>query len=277
MFGRRFAASVLTAAGLLAFALPVHAGGALRLSIPGKAPDAPTLSLVDHGTSAVTTDVHWRGGYGGYHGGYGGYHGGYGGYHGNYGGYHGYRGGYYGGYHSYRDSYYGGYRGGYYGRSYGYGYNYGYYPRYYAPSVAFYSSYYTPPVYYYSAPAYSSDPGLYPSGGASAPVLSLSITAGSMLRRQVVAAESAPLPLELPAQPGEQTFPYDGGPRIPAPMPKAEPAPVGVPSDNHAASLPLKVAGKVIYPAYGERAPLPTAFADDRVVVKGDPATKRTK
>jgi hypothetical protein len=299
MHGKWFAAGVLATAGMLAFALPVRAGDTHRLSIPGRTAGAPTLGLVDDGKGADTVNIHggyggYHGGHGGYHNGYGGYHGGYGGYHGGYGGYHnGYSRGYYGG-NGYSRGYYGGngysrgYYGGYgYSRGYygGYGYSRGYYGGYGGYSPSYYGSYYqpyyysTPSVYYYSAPSYSIDPYLCPSGGASARVLSLSITVAPTTRRRIVEIVAAPTSV----QPDDQTFPYDGGPRTPAPMPKAEPMPDAQPSaapvDDHSVSLPAKVASKLVYPAYGEQTTLPgTPRLQERgILVKGDPARKLTK
>lgn len=296
MFGKWFAAGVLTTAGVLAFALPVRAGDTHRLSLTAGAASTPTLSLVDDGKSADTVDVRWgggfRGGYGGYRGGYG-YHGGYGGYRGGYGGYYGgYRGGYYGGFGGYRGGYYGGYRGGYGGYYGGYrgGYGgyyggYGYYPSYYGSAY-----YYAAPVYYYSPPVYYGGSCLYPSAGATAPTLSLSVTS---IPRQVVI--DAPPTLRQPAvefvappaggptlsQPIDPTFPYDGGPRTPAPMPKADPAPdlkpSAAPLDGRSVSLPsAKAPGKLAYPAYGEpmNSPVAPRIQDRVIVVKGDPGQK---
>lgn len=64
-------------------------------------------------------------------------------------------------------------------------------------------------------------------------------------------------------------------------MPKADapPAvPVPAPADDaKPAALPLKVAGKLAYPAYGERLNGPALPADDHIiVVKSDPAKKPT-
>jgi hypothetical protein len=165
-----------------------------------------------------------------------------------------------------------GFVGGYYG-------GYGYYPSYSYGSS--YQPYYysTPSVYYYSTPSYSSDSFLCPSGGASGRVLSLSITTAPTTRRRMVEIVAAPTPV----QPDDQTFPYDGGPRNPAPMPKAEPTPDAQPSaaplDDHSVSLPAKIASKLVYPAYGEQTTLPGAprFSERGVLVKGDPAQKLAK
>jgi hypothetical protein len=299
MHGKWFAAGVLATAGLLAFALPVRAGDTHRLSIPRGAVETPTLNLVGDGKGADNVDVHRggsrdfdrgfhgsrnfdRGFHGsrnfdrGFHGSRNfdrGFHGsrdfdrGFGGFRGYYGGYRGYYGGY-----GYSRGYYGGYGG------YGYGGYGGYSPSYYG---SYYQPYYysTPSVYYYSAPSYSIDPYLCPSGGASARVLSLSITVAPTTRRRIVEIVAAPTSV----QPDDQTFPYDGGPRTPAPMPKAEPMPDAQPSaapvDGHSVSLPAKVASKLVYPAYGEQTTLQgTPRLQERgILVKGDPARKPAK
>jgi hypothetical protein len=294
-----FGAGALATAGMLAFALPVRAGDTHRLSMPSRTSDAPTVGLVDavKGADTVSVGGHGGGGHGGgyhgggYHGGGyhgGGYRGGYGGYHGHggYGGYHGgYGRGYYGGYgfgrgyyrgYGYGRGYYGGYgyRRGYYG---GYGYypynlfyGYGYYPSYSYDSYYQPDYYSTPSLYDYSTPSYGIDPYLFSSAGASGRMLSLTINTTPTIPRRIVEIVAAPSPV----QSDDQTYPYDGGPRNPAPMPKAEPTPdarpSAAPAEDHAASLPAKVASKLVYPAYGEQATLPGAplFLEHGVVVK---------
>ena len=284
MHGKWIAAGALATAGILAFALPVRAGDAHRLSMPSQATGAPTVGLVDDLKAVDTVKVH------GYHGGY----------HGGYGGYHGYSHGYYGGYYGYGRSYYGGYGfdRGYYG-GYGYyphyhhhyyGYGYGYYPSfaysgcyqpyyYSAPSI-YYS---TPSIYYYSTPSYYADPYLCPSAGLSGRFLSLNITTAPAIHRRIVEVVAAPAPTPDPVQSSDQTFPYDGGPRNPAPMPKAEPTPDARPAapqvDDHSVSLPAKVASTLVYPAYGEQAVPPSAprFQERGVLVKGEPVKKLAK
>jgi len=251
MHGKWFAAAALATAGMLMFALPVRAGDTHRLSMPSRTADAPTLNLVDNGKGADTVSVHGRGGYGG-HVGYS--HGGYGGFsHGYYGGY-GYSRGYYGGY-GFRRPYY----------------RFGYYPRY--AFGAYYQPYYyaAPSVYYYSAPSCSVAPSLYSSVAVSTPVVSLSINAAPASQRRIEELVAAPALV----QPDDQTFPYDGGPRNPAPMPKAEPTPSAPPVDDHSVSLPAKVAGKLVYPAYGEQ--IVPRFQERGVLVKGEPIKKLAK
>lgn len=210
---------------------------------------------------------HGGGGHGGggHHGG-GGYHGG--GYHGGYhgGGYHGggvYNGGYRGGY--YNHGWYGGYRGyGYPGFGYGlglglglgYGLGYGYggsgYGGY-GPSLDYgagypYDGVYPDPMYPGNPP-----PPVSPYNGYRRPV---------------------PAPLSVPADPNA-TFPYDGGPLNPVPLPQPRmepPAPLqklSEPPPNRAGltftaygesrSIPVRtpIAGNsepaIRYPAYGEQ------------------------
>ncbi len=281
MHGKWVSVGALATAGVLFLALPSHAGDTHRLSLPAKGTDAPTLNLVDHGEGAETVSV-YRGGGGGYRG--GAYRGG------------GYRGGaYYGGYRG--GAYYGGYRGYYAGRRYYGGYrNFGYYPYYrrpyyaygYYPSYYYGSSYsypyYSTPYYYtapsviYTTPSCSVDPPVYPSG-VSVHVLGVGVTVRATARKEVAELIGAPAPVEA----GDQTYPYDGGPRIPAPMPKAEPAPDIRPSappvDDHSVSLPFKVAGKLIYPAYGDRPAQPSAprLADHGILVKDDAISKPSR
>jgi hypothetical protein len=236
----------LAVGALLLGSVAAQAGDTIKLALPAST-DVPAVKLGEIGLDADTIDA--RGGghgghYGGGHGGhYGGYHGGhYGGYHvGHYGGYRGYYGGYRG--------YYGGYRG-YYGayyRPYFYGAGYyGYQPYYY-------SSYYSAPsVYYYSSPVYC------PIGleGASVGTARIMPPADALNYRPDAEA------LPLPRDPG--TYPYDGGPRAPVPMPRidnpgdAPPArlapPPTVPLDGRPVSLPGPKATpvKYSYPAYGE-------------------------
>jgi hypothetical protein len=89
------------------------------------------------------------------------------------------------------------------------------------------------------------------------------------------AIETAPMPRECP---DDGTFPYDGGPRVPVPMPKA--APLGAPPgaggvDGRPVSLPA-APKKLTYPAYGEQPrerPQRTPFAADRtILIRNDAA-----
>jgi len=257
---RRFGLAML-GAGLLALTL----GSAVRA-------DDDTIRLGTSSSGALTgpsggTDtelvVYRRGGGGGghYRGGYGGYRGGYGGYRGGYGGY---RGGYYGGYRGSWGGGYGGYYGGYYAQPYYGGYYSGYSQPYY------YGGYYSQPYYggYYGGGYYRSNYGGYHhrhyyggyrrislngdpcSSGVELTVISTPTAFTQLPVQQAQPAapiqyESAakpqglPMPAVAPSQ--NQTFPYDGGPQAPLPLP----GPNGVePSVAPQPSVPLT--GKVV-------------------------------
>jgi hypothetical protein len=244
------------------------------------------LLNIEGGTDTELIQYRGRGGYGGgYRGGYGGYRGGYGSYGGyrggyGYGGYRGGYGGYYGGYRGYYGggygNYYGGYRGGYYGG--GYGYYRPYYNNYY------YGSYYRPHYYnrYYRIVADPCD--IVPN---------VTLTLQSTNYPQVVNPNQYEQPMQvIPNTSGNQTYPYDGGPKNPIPMPPAdnttpannEDGPRGIiPLDGKLVSMPLNPTGgtpsvvapdlhrwtyvsttntpsqvktsptRIVYPAYGER------------------------
>jgi len=230
--------------------------------------DVPTMKLGKAGTDADTELVRHSGGYhGGHSGGYrGGYHGGYSG---------GYRGGYHGGYSGGYRGYYGGYRGFYggysnYYRPY-YGYRNFYYPRYslYAGGYGYRPSYYyAPPVYYYY-PACSYPISLTTTTfSAYSPVMPLA--------PQDVGPVPEGGPVPRPGGVEDGTFPYDGGPASPVPMPKADPVPSRDPvrptpkPEGRIVSLPAPTTS-FAYPAYGEKT-APTSFAQDRpTVLKSDP------
>jgi hypothetical protein len=142
---------------------------------------------------------------------------------------------------------------------------------YYAPPVYCYSP---PPVYIYSTPAYASPISLgvetYSAPGGAATYSVTRPGAGGPEQVQ------PPLPRDGSA-PG--TFPYDGGPDNPVPMPQADPTKVPrlfhmVPLDELRVSLPAQPAqtkdagrGKYVYPAYGEE-PRRADPAGDRNVAK---------
>jgi hypothetical protein len=268
MRGRIGGMSWLAVGGLLLGAVAARAGDTVKLSLPAST-DAPALKLGQIGLDADTIDAasHGHGGHGGgFHGGHaGGFHGGHAsgfhgghvghyhaGYHGHYGGYGGYR-GYYGGhYHSYYRPYY---SFGYYRPYYASRYYYGYSPYYY-------SSYYTEPsVYYYSSPIYCPI-GLETTPSYGTPSYSAPNYNAPRVMPPADALNYQPDAQTLPRQPG--TFPYDGGPRLPVPMPRIEnpgdvpptrlsPTPT-VPLDGRPVSLlaPQTTPVKYTYPAYGE-------------------------
>jgi hypothetical protein len=274
MLSKLHAAGLALMAGLL-LSSPARAGDdVIRLALSGPPSDVLTLentiALLDASkyTDADLIDVRYRG-YGGYRGFYGGY-----------------RGGYYGGYRGYA---YGGYRGfGYgYGGYRGYGYGYGGYRGYYGGYRGYGYGYYRP--YYYSNYSY----GYYPSysygyGGYYGCGLSDDVSANTyalcypgQARRVVVIRpfqiqtyrqESYPQTQpqqQIPAMPrADDTFPYDGGPKVPVPMPLEEETkpqsqkPNILPYDKlypneqfvSSKSKTSKATGKWNFPAYGEKA-----------------------
>jgi hypothetical protein len=82
------------------------------------------------------------------------------------------------------------------------------------------------------------------------------------------------LDLMPPAQEGGPTYPYDGGPQDPVPVPKkTAPAPMKVTPGTKVVSMPQRE--KLSYPAYGESLRR-TSFAVDRqtIPVKADVVRK---
>jgi hypothetical protein len=142
------------------------------------------------------------------------------------------------------------------------GWGYGYYPGWwYGLGYPYYGSYYSyPPAYYYGAPYYSDDCSL---GGATIMTPPMTGAPATVLDESVIQTPS-PMPL-----PPDSTFPYDGGPKTPVPMPRAEPAPATAPpatgpapAEGRVVALPTR-ATKWAYPAYGEQ-PGRTSFAQDQ-------------
>jgi hypothetical protein len=143
---------------------------------------------------------------------------------------------------------------------YGSGYGYGYYPYYYSsPSYYYYPSYCYYPVSLSSAPVYSGSVGVTypPAGSATVPPM----------RR---ADENFNVPSYPPEEQG--TFPYNGGPNAPVPLPGTAPIPQkSAPIDpalGRVVSVPAKLP-KYTYSAYGQK-PVDTNPADRTVVVKSD-------
>jgi len=268
---------------VIRLALPNKSADVLTLGATASDLDADVLNVARYGGGYRGGSVGYRGGYyGGYRGGSVGYRGGY--YGGYRGGYVGYRGGYYGGY---RGGYYGGYRGYYGGYRYGYGYRGygygGYYPSYgyaYYPSYSYYYpsySYYYP-SYSYSYPDYSygygsDDSSYYPSSLSSRVVIvrpSAPVTSYPQPQPQAQPRlETLPNPSPSPApqqmpRADEDTFPYDGGPKNPVPVPQssedARPTVIPYrtlrPKETLVSLKPKgeeKTSGKWNYPAYGEK------------------------
>ncbi len=280
----------------LAVALAVVAGLALVASTrAGEVPTvrlgynsaAPTLTLKQQAQDdddLVLT--RWRGGYSrGFYSGYGhsrGFYSGYG---------HGYSRGFYPGYGGY------GYSRGFYSGYGGYGYSRGFYPgySYYSRSYAYYAprsfafsfgysqpydySYYAPPVYY-SPAYYSYAPSYCPISVPGGPMPYADPQGnGGVYTLPQPGAEAAP-PGARPQTPADGTYPYDGGPPSPVPMPKAEPAPsnlpkVVVPGDGRIVVLPLRPTPKYSYTAFGEQPARPAAPAERTLVIKNEPAVKK--
>ena len=232
-------------------------------------------------TSADTGLVYHRGGF--HHGGY---------YRGGHYGYRGYYGGYYGRGYYYRPYYYSYYRPYYYG-GYGYGYGYGYpayYPSYYYPSYYYPSYYYSYPCAVRPAPVVTAGPVVTP-----APIVSQSTNIYTQPPSYALPNGTNPS-VQLPPGPnGNGTYPYNGGPSNPVPLPQADnPLPMNggpggvIPLDGKLVSLPSETGvtlsqvatpdiqrlryvslphspianttpARITYPAYGEQpiAPLP--------------------
>lgn len=223
----------------LALGAVLAASGAASAEDRAPAPaGGTTVTLGGKGTAAQAAVednelTHGRGyrGYYGWGGGYGyrGYHGGYGSYYG------GYRGGYYGGYSSfsyYRPSYYYG------------GYRPYYYSSYYYPTFPVYSTY------------YSYGPSLYLGIGGGLASGAPTVTLGESFARPPAVTEPAQ-PMAPPVAPGG-TFPYDGGPINPVPVPKADPQAIPPANPSNATDLPISVKPKAAttpykYKAYGEK------------------------
>lgn len=225
---RRIGWTALAAALLLTWAGKAQAQDTIRLGGTG---DAKVQSLVYDG-QANTELTHW-GGWRGGHWGHWGYHA------------HFYR-----PWVGYRP--YWGYR-----PYYAYGYRpYAYWPRYY-------SSYYAPSYYYYppTTSCYvepiSIDPQTAPTG--------VVLGSSSYAQPPVIArpANSPILRLPPPAR-DDGTYPYDGGPVRPMPMPGPdEAAPMQqkrptVPLDGKLVSLPSQRTSTYTYEAYGETSPPPS-------------------
>jgi hypothetical protein len=187
---------------------------------------------------------------------------------------------FYGGYgYGYRPYFSYGYRSFY---GYGFGYRPYYYPRYYsyyAPSFSFsfgyarpfaYSYFYAPPVYY--------SPYYYCPINGSGSIMPYATSVGAQINFTVMrpAPDNLHAPTPLPGASSDGTYPYDGGPLNPVPMPSSQPAPKAqptVPLEGRPVSLPApeKAEKKYTYPAYGEGR---TLFAQDRTVPISTPARR---
>jgi len=181
--------------------------------------------------------------------------------------------------HTYHRAYYRPYYRGYayyrypvrYSPPYGLSFGFGYAPPayYYAPAPV----YYAPPVTYYTTPSYYAPMSL----GVQTYSLPSGNVTYSVTRPGASGAERV-----LPPVPRDGTFPYDGGPANPVPMPRADPGPTSAPRQFHIAPLDgLRVSlpeetrntattGKFSYPAYGEEPRRGTSPEDRTIVIKGD-------
>jgi len=251
------------AAGLLALA----GGGNVRANDTVRLLDGDRSDDVDGDTD---THLVYRGGFGGYgRGGFGGYGRGF--------GYGGYGRSFYGGYGRGFGYGYGGY-----GRGFGYGYRpfisiglgyggYGYggyyggyrpyYGGYYGGYSSFYPSYYNSYSYpsFYSYPSYSYAPVYSPCAASVTEVVTSQTVAPPLASQPGVTVtpgtssySQIPAPRIYTQPAGDGTYPYDGGPRSPLPMPgpdgDANPMSTPrkmVPLDGRLVSLPKQTTGGV--------------------------------
>ena len=267
MRGKWFAAGLLAAVGLLAWAVPSRAGDVIRLNMVD---NAPTQNLVDDGQGADTVRTWYRGfgGWGGYRGfGWGGYRGfGWGGYRGfGWGGYGlGYRGFGYGGF--YRPYYgFGGFYRPFYGYG-GYGLGYGLGVGYGLGGIG-YGGFY---------PGFGYGYGFGPCAGTTASVYTLSMPVATIGTPLPCTPQQPYVDVNPPQAPADAgTYPYDGGPQPVVPAPKESVKPStgtpqrSVPLEGRSVSLP-KPTTKWAYPAYGETARRITAPSDQTVLTRGE-------
>jgi hypothetical protein len=142
-------------------------------------------------------------------------------------------------------------------------YAYSYRPYYaYSYSVPYYSSFYYPTYYR----GFSFSLGVGPSCYYYYPI-SMTLSSGGVVSPDCLpgtpttpATPATPDATPKPAPPmpktDDGTFPYDGGPMTPAPMPRAEPKPsVEVPPSGRLVSHTIEPSpkSKWVYPAYGEK------------------------
>jgi len=228
--------------------------------------DAKTSTLSFDGQSDTLLMRGVRGGFG-HHGGFR-HHGGFAHHHGFGHHHHGFR--HHHGFGFARVGFYGGYGGYYGGGYYGGGYYRPYYNGYY--DSCYYSPYaYARPYYNYGPSAYYVSGSYYPVSGD---VQGYQAQALKPTFYQTPSQQYQPMP---PAEGG--TFPYDGGPANPIPLPKGDQAPINqpvpktVPGDGKLVSLPVAHPAKTgssgfAYPAYGQQIQGGGGFATDQVPVK---------
>lgn len=180
-------------------------------------------------------------------------------------------------YHGYRPYYYWGYRPYYY---WGYRpYYWPYYPRFYFSFgyPRYYYYYYYPPTYYYYPPPPYYYYYYYP--------ISMNGDSGSEVPSTIQRVEPQRFYGDAygttvpPTAPNQATYPYDGGPRSPVPMPRngndtkprpeTRPAQPTVPLEGTPIAYPTPVTQKkYVYPGYGERPAPASNFAPERTVSK---------
>lgn len=234
------------AATLWLSAATAHGQDVIRLggvSASSSAIDAQTQTLGFNGD--VNTELtRWGWGWGRGWGGWGGY------------GYRGWYGGLYRGYGFYGPRFYYGYYPYYRYRPYYYGY--GYYP------YTFYRPYYYYP-YSYGATYYFSPCSANGNGNGTSAGYPQTVVLGSSVAtyptQQAPKLVMPPIP-DSESSNGQQTFPYDGGPAQPVPLPGVKPAPMldqkrpALPLEGRLVSLPA-VKSSPAFPAYGETMKLP--------------------
>ncbi len=141
-----------------------------------------------------------------------------------------------------------------------------------------------PPDYlapYFGPPGYDSPPPV-----SAPPVSSYSTPAGvgvtvySLPEGNVTYSVTRPPPpgaelVPVPPVPRDATFPYDGGPADPVPMPRAEPDAAAAPRYFHMppraaveVSLPMPTKSRFAYPAYGDGADRAAADRDRVIIIK---------
>jgi hypothetical protein len=127
------------------------------------------------------------------------------------------------------------------------GLGYGYWPGYYYPSY-YYSSYASDPLLYY----YPENVYVVPNGSSVRSIMP-----------PVTGEETLPVPQPLP---NDGTYPYDGGPANPVPIPQADPAPgrkAGPTLTPDGRVVAIEKAPKYSYQAYGAK-PVTRKVSEER-------------
>lgn len=142
----------------------------------------------------------------------------------------------------------------------------------YGPPIYARSYVYSAPVYYYSAPAvtyyYSPPVYSYYYCPVNTTVEDVPPSLRVPFQPQANPRPEPPVAPSRPMQPADGTFPYDGGPAKPAPMPGAEPARRNSSPDSARERIvSIPPAKKYTYAAYGDQKTKPAS--DVRVVKNG--------